>query len=68
MTTATVTEKGYYDTQGDRFVLLKVGEMLKVLYPQPAPPTKSKKGVWAITDENVVAFLDDGNFTLHRGW
>ena len=72
MTTATVTEKGYYDTQGDRFVLLNVGDKLEVLDPQPEPPNfRTKyitgnvfKGIWAKTDTNVVAFLEDGNFTL----
>ena len=66
MTTATVTEKGYYDTQGDRFVLLNVGDKLEVLDPQPEPPnfrTKYITGLWAKTDTNVVAFLEDGNFT-----
>lgn len=64
MTTATVTEKGFYDTQGDRFVLLNVGDKLEVLDTQPEPPTKSKRGLWAITDKNVVVFLEDGNFTV----
>jgi len=68
MTTATVTEKGYYDTQGDRFVLLNVGDKLEVLDPQPEPHNFARKyitGIWAKTDTNVVVFLEDGNFTLH---
>jgi hypothetical protein len=68
--TATVTEIGFYITQGYKFVFLDVGNKLEVLDPQPEHPTSTStgitfKGVWAKTDKNVVVFLDDGDYTLH---
>jgi hypothetical protein len=64
MITVTVSSKGFYDTQGERFVLLDVGDKCKVLEAQPKPSTKSKTGVWAVTTKDIVVFLEDGNFTL----